>query len=317
MSPDAPKSIIERLESIENDAIEYFNKYTTDHLTADRLKEEKRYGGLEFDYWFELPSSLKMEAEEISARLAALAHQTGPAIRLSPLLTEVDEREAGHAFKGMRAALRFREFSNQDVEVLHDEGMVLGVQPAYEDEQCVDPSHARRIFSRRVVSLKNRLELADPKPSETTDVALTATKPIAAGYRPGTAFIMMWMSKDKPELTDVCETIKNCFSEFGIDAVRSDDIEHEDIITQRILDQIKTAEFLFADLSGERPSVYYEVGFAHALGRRVILYRKVGTQIHFDLAAYNCPEYENLSQLRSMLMKRLESLTGRPPRKKS
>ena len=310
MSPDAPKSILEQLKSIDKDAIKYFKKFTTDHLNEE-------YRTLDFDYWSDLPSSLKMEAEGISARLAALAHQTGPAIRRSPLLTEVDEREAGHAFKGMRAALRFREFSNRDVEVLHDEGTVLGVQPAYEDEQCVDPSHARTIFSRRVVSLKNRLELADPEPSETTDVALTATKPIAAGYRPGTAFIMMWMSKDRPELTDVCETIKNCFSKFGIDAVRSDDIEHEDIITQRILDQIKTAEFLFADLSGERPSVYYEVGFAHALGRRVILFRKVGTQIHFDLAAYNCPEYENLSKLRSMLMKRLESLTGGPPPKHS
>ncbi len=217
----------------------------------------------------------------------------------------------------MRAALKFRLFDYEDIEILHDEGTVLGVRPARENERDVSPSLAKDIFSNSVASLKNRLELADPQPSETIDVALTRPKPIAAGYRPGTAFIMMWMSKDRPELTDLYETIKGCFSEFGIDAVRSDDIEHEDIITERILDQIKTAEFLFADLTGERPSVYYEVGFAHALGRRVILFRKADTQIHFDLAAYNCPEYENLSKLRSMLMKRLESLTGRPPREKS
>lgn len=309
MSADTPKSILEQLESIDKDAIEYFENSRTDYA-------EEEYG-VAFDYWVDSPSPLKVQAERISARLAALAQQTGLAIRRSPLLTEVDERTAGQAFKGMRAALQFREFIVIELEVLHDEGAVLGVQHAQELENCVHPSRARRSFSKWVVSLKNRLELADPQPSETTDVALTATKPIAAGYRPGTAFIMMWMSKDRPELTDVCETIKKCFGEFGIDAVRSDDIEHEDIITQRILDQIKTAEFLFADLSGERPSVYYEVGFAHALGRRVILFRKVGTQIHFDLAAYNCPEYENLSKLRSMLMKRLESLTGGPPPKHS
>jgi hypothetical protein len=228
------------------------------------------------------------------------------------LLTEADEREAGHAFKGMRAALRLQEFRYQDVEVLHDEGMVLGVQPARDYQSGVIPFEAAELFEKSLGSLRSRLELSDPLPLDRADVALTGPKPIAAGYRPGTAFIMMSMSPRDPSLTDVSDTIKDCFQKFGIKAVRSDDIEHEDIITHRILDEIKTAEFLIADLTDERPSVYYEVGYAHALGRRVILYRKARTRIHFDLAAYNCPEYENLAALRKMLMRRLENLTGAP-----
>ena len=319
MNSDPPKSILQQLENIVEDAIEYFNKAIAEipkkEFSLDEILSDARYG--EVNYWEDSPSSLKVDAKKMAARIAALAQQTGPAIRRSPLLTEADEREAGHAFKGMRSALRFRRFEYNDIEVVHDEGTVLGVHPAYEDERYVTPLVAKEIFSNCVASLKSRLELADPQQSETTDVTLTAPKAIAAGHRPGTAFIMMWMSKDRPELTDVSETIKKCSSEFGIKAVRSDDIEHENIITDRILDEIRTAEFLFADLTGARPSVYYEVGFAHALGRPVNLYRKTSTQIHFDLAGYNCPEYENLSKLRSMLMKRLEDLTGGPPKKKS
>lgn len=122
---------------------------------------------------------------------------------------------------------------------------------------------------------------------------------------------MMWMDPRKPELEDIYNTVKRCFDMFDIAAERADDIEHDGLITEKIIEKIKSSEFLFADLTGARPSVYYEVGFAHAISKRVILYRKIGETIHFDLAGYNCPEYKNLSDLEKKLTKRLAHMTGR------
>lgn len=139
------------------------------------------------------------------------------------------------------------------------------------------------------------------------------TKRLVTAFEPATAFILMWMDKARPELVDVHETVKEVFGEFGITARRADEVQHQDRITDVVLDQISRSEFLFADLSGERPNVYYEVGYAHASGKRPILYRRAGTPLHFDLSVRNVPEYENVTALRRSLRERLAAITGRSP----
>lgn len=129
--------------------------------------------------------------------------------------------------------------------------------------------------------------------------------------RTNTAFVIMAIDPSNPELEDVYNTIKDVFREFDIHARRADEIEHQDKITDIILKEIRECEFLFADLSLERPNVYYEIGYAHAVNKRPILFRKSGTKLHFDLSIHNAPEYRNISDLRTQLTRRLEVLVGR------
>jgi hypothetical protein len=127
------------------------------------------------------------------------------------------------------------------------------------------------LFNRAAKTVGELIDLLSPA---------EAIQAIAAGtetYHPNTSFIMMAIDKGKPALEDVKNGIKDVFKEFGIAAITSDDIEHESGITDRVLEEIEVSEFLIADLTGERPNVYYEVGNAHARGKRVILYHQAGT----------------------------------------
>jgi hypothetical protein len=139
----------------------------------------------------------------------------------------------------------------------------------------------------------------------------TRSKPRSVIYQPGTAFILMHMDKKRPELDDVANAIKEVCQQFGITALRADDVEHQDLITEVVLRHIAESEYILADLTGDRPNVYYEVGYAHALGKKPILFRREGTTPHFDLAGYNIPEYPNLTALKILLKKRFEAMTGK------
>ena len=100
-------------------------------------------------------------------------------------------------------------------------------------------------------------------------------------------FIVMAMDPKEPEIPDIHDTIKEACSDVGMLAQRVDeDYKGGVLITPKLLNHIRTAELVVADLTFGRPNVYYEVGFAHAYNKKVILTIKAGHEVHFDLKGY-------------------------------
>ena len=247
----------------------------------------------------------------VSDRLAKLVFKIIETSKASPLVSEVDHGDLRVALKEMLAALRFNRYQHWGTHILNDEDRVLGVEPAGQREDTCTFSDAQEEFQSATAKVRDIIGLIFPSDMPVATALARSESSGIKKYRRNTAFIMMWISKDHPELEDVKNCIKEAFKRFGIDAVRSDEIEHSDVTTERVLDEIATSEFLIADLTGERPSVYYEVGYAHALGKRPILYRRAGSPLHFDLAVHNCPEYTNLADLRQKLETRLSIITNK------
>ncbi len=78
--------------------------------------------------------------------------------------------------------------------------------------------------------------------------------------------------------------IKGAVSEFAdMIAERVDEQMYREGILERICRQIEVADIIIADMTGQNPNVFYEVGYAHAKGKLCILLTSDAADIPFDL----------------------------------
>jgi hypothetical protein len=124
----------------------------------------------------------------------------------------------------------------------------------------------------------------------------------------GYAFIAMPMTNGRHDFDDVCDAIKEAAQRCGIHAERVDEPHTTDRITDRILESIRHAEYVIADLTEAKPNVYFEAGYAHALRKTPIYIAREGTQLEFDLKDYPVIFFNSLRQLKDYLERRLRGI---------
>lgn len=80
----------------------------------------------------------------------------------------------------------------------------------------------------------------------------------------------------------------------GFECIRADDLKNSgDDLRRKIHNAIDNAVFVITDLSGAKPNIYYEFGYAAARGKPVLLIAKEGEDIHTDLQGLEMIRYND------------------------
>ncbi len=99
--------------------------------------------------------------------------------------------------------------------------------------------------------------------------------------------------------------IKGAAEDAGAYAERVDEQIFNEGILDRLFNQINKADVIVADTTDRNPNVFYEVGYAHALGKIVILLTQNPSDIPFDLKQRQHLVYAGNETLRKELTGRL------------
>lgn len=122
-------------------------------------------------------------------------------------------------------------------------------------------------------------------------------------------FVIMSFNDDHRDAYFVA--IQPTLLKLGFRPIRVDEIQHNNTVTKEIYEAIDRSAFVVADLTGERPNVYYEVGWAHKAEKEVVLLARKDTAVHFDVAAINRIDYKDYTDLCDGLEKRVRAVAQR------
>ncbi len=164
--------------------------------------------------------------------------------------------------------------------------------------------HKTRQFLGSALTLLDSPLIKEDTPERSTPISIR-------GVESGYAFIAMPMDPEDHTLVDVLEAVKEAAGRCGLNAERIDEPQSNERITDRILESIQKAEYVFVDLTNSRPNVFFEAGYAHGIGKIPIYFAKQETRIEFDLKDYPVLFFRNLKELKDSIEKRIKGLRNK------
>lgn len=114
--------------------------------------------------------------------------------------------------------------------------------------------------------------------------------PERVSRHPKCFIVMPFGVKDLEDLYS--EFILPVLADCKLDCARGDDIFGSNVVMDDVRAAIAKADLVIADLSGQNPNVFYEVGIAHTLGKPVLLLSQSIEDVPFDLRHRRVLPYE-------------------------
>jgi hypothetical protein len=110
---------------------------------------------------------------------------------------------------------------------------------------------------------------------------------------------------DRPDLVDAYDSFESVTTELGYECLRVTEQNVEGRILPDILERIRQAAFTIVDLTDLRPNVFYELGYADGLGKKVVVTAKQGTDLPFDVKDIPTIFWESQKKLKEDLRNRI------------
>ena len=114
-----------------------------------------------------------------------------------------------------------------------------------------------------------------------------------------------------PDMDPIYEGIKAAGEIHGLQVERVKDVLGDYKITEKIIEMICKARLIVADLTHEKPNVYFELGYARGLGKTIITTAREGTKLHFDVKDWTCTFYNDSRVLERHLQERFAFELGK------
>lgn len=120
-----------------------------------------------------------------------------------------------------------------------------------------------------------------------------------------TVFVVMQFTQEYNDLYN--QVIIPVIEKYNLKCVRADDIYTATPILSDIINEIKSASIIIADITPDNPNVFYELGFAHALNKpTIVLSEKKREKLPFDVSGLRTIFYDNTIAGKTKIEQNLE-----------